>query len=306
MEERKAGETGACDVVCVGQALIDCITRGREEQEYKKNVYRAENISLNIGGDAINEAIVLSHLGHSVKAVFGVGDDLAGHLVLDTARRHGVDISRTTMDERLVTPIANLIVALDGSRQSVNSHATMLEEYHVNPKAVTGAKVVSLASLFRAPLDQAEDIQNLVRRAKEQNAIVCADTKLLTYRRLCLEDLKDVLPMVDYMFPNSDEAAYYTGKRTLSEMAGVFLDYGVKHIVIKNGDQGCAGFGQGGSFELPARSVEVVDTTGAGDNFVAGFIHGLLEGCSFKECCEIGIQTAAESVQCLGAIGWLK
>ena len=73
-------------VVCVGQALVDCITRGMEEKPYKKNVYRADSISLNTGGDALNESIVLSHLGHQVSLVCAVGDDLAGHIVLHTTK----------------------------------------------------------------------------------------------------------------------------------------------------------------------------------------------------------------------------
>ena len=294
------------DVVCAGQALIDCIVRGKEEDACRKHVYRAESIALNIGGDAINEAIVLSHLGRRVKAVFGVGEDLAGQLVRDTAERYNVDISGTTMDPGLVTPIANLHVALDGSRYSLNSEATKLEGYRVDPGLLSGARVVSLASLFRAPLDQAEDILRLVKQAKEQKSIVCADTKLPTYQKLGLDDIREILPMVDYIFPNADEAAFFTGKRDLYSMARVFFDYGVRHVVIKNGAQGCAIFDENGYFNFPAKAVKAVDTTGAGDNFAAGFIHGILDGCSFKECCEIGIETAAESVKYMGAIGWLK
>ncbi len=97
-------------VVCVGQALVDCITRGMEEKPYKKNVYRADSISLNTGGDALNESIVLSHLGHQVSLVCAVGDDLAGHIVLHTARSNGVDVSHAAVSESITTPVANLMV----------------------------------------------------------------------------------------------------------------------------------------------------------------------------------------------------
>ena len=97
-------------VVCVGQALVDCITRGMEEKPYKKNVYRADSISLNTGGDALNESIVLSHLGHQVSLVCAVGDDLAGHIVLHTARSNGVDVSHAAVSASITTPVANLMV----------------------------------------------------------------------------------------------------------------------------------------------------------------------------------------------------
>ena len=54
-------------------------------------------------------------------------------------------------------------------------------------------------------------------------------------------------------------------------------------------------------FSIPALEVPVVDTTGAGDNLVAGFMDALLRGQSFRESCEAGIRTAADSVQHLGA-----
>ena len=73
-------------------------------------------------------------------------------------------------------------------------------------------------------------------------------------------------------------------------------------MIITLGDKGAVYadmFGYKGW--VPARNVIVKDTTGAGDNLVAGFMDALLRGFSFRECCEAGIRTAADSVQHLGA-----
>ena len=48
-------ENRSCDVLCIGQAVIDCITRGQEADKHRENVFRAERIELHIGGDAVNE-----------------------------------------------------------------------------------------------------------------------------------------------------------------------------------------------------------------------------------------------------------
>lgn len=290
------------EVVCIGQALVDCITRGREKEPYKKNVYRAESISINTGGDALNESIVLSHLGHQVKLVCGVGKDVAGDLVLNTAKSHGVDISESVQSEELQTPVANLMVAVDGSRQSVNSPATMLEGFSPEAEVVRGAKVVSLASMFRAPFDQKENIIRIVKAAKSEGAIVCADTKMPTYREIGLSDIEEILPYIDYIFPNENEAAYYTGKDDFMEMAQYLHKRGVKNVIIKTGEKGCTVCGEKESFEMPALQVDAVDSTGAGDNFVAGFISGLLKGWDLRKCCEYGTERAAECVKCVGAV----
>ena len=84
-------------------------------------------------------------------------------------------------------------------------------------------------------------------------------------------------------------------------MAARLLERGIDHVVIKTGEKGCYAASRDGHFAVPALKVPVVDTTGAGDNLVAGFMDALLRGYSFRECCEAGIRTAADSVQHLGA-----
>lgn len=287
------------DVVCIGQALIDCITRGKEP--YKKNVFRASSISLNVGGDAINEASVIRKLGKSVKLVCGLGYDMAGNLVLDAARERDVDVSLVTRREDIVTPIANLMVDDQAGRVSYNSPATMLFDYVPDPSVVKGAKVVSFASVFRAPLDTKEAIISLVKAAKEEGALVCMDTKIPTYRQISIQDIAEILPLVDYIFPNENEAAYMTGKTDYMEMAQELHAMGVKNVIVKTGKEGCTVCGEKESFHMAALDVDAIDSTGAGDNFVAGFITALLDGKDLKDCCKKGTACAAECVQHAGA-----
>ena len=291
------------DVLCVGQAVIDCITRGQEEKPYKENVWRAESIRVSTGGDAVNESFALSSMGHRVSLVCGVGNDLAGSILLSEAEKRGICTKGVTVSDSLTTPIADLIVRMDGSRYSINSGATKLEGYTPDPSVLreSGAKIISFASLFRAPLDDPETVRELVRAAHDAGAVVCADTKLPTYRAMSLADLADVLPLIDYIFPNEKEAAYYSGKEQYADMAAVFRSYGIKNVIIKTGPEGCIADLSGDIFSLPPLPVPVVDTTGAGDNFVAGFLSGLLKGSSPEKCLESALAQAAVCVQHIGA-----
>ncbi len=289
-------------IICIGQAVVDCITRGAEADPLGLGKTRADSITLNLGGDAVNESFALASKGRSVRLVCAVGDDIAGHFVVNEASRRGVATDGISVIPDLVTPVANMFVKKDGSRSSVSSTAAMLPGYRPDPHLLEGAAVVSFASLFRAPLDQPEILADLIRAAHHSGAMICADTKLPTFRKLTLEDLQNVLPLIDYIFPNEEEAAYYTGENDLHSMAAAFHRRGVRHVVIKRGAEGC--FASDGSdvFALPARQVPVVDTTGAGDSFAAGFIDALAGGGSFRDCAEAGIQTAAECVQHLGGV----
>lgn len=287
-------------VICIGQALVDCIVRGKEP--YRENVDIAEEIILNTGGDALNESCVLETLGCHTKLICGVGQDPAGDLVLKKARSHGVDVSGVVQSERLTTPIASLTVDKNGGRRSCNSRATMLDGFLPELEVPDGVRVVSLASLFRAPLDRKDTVIRLVRKAKEAGAVVCADTKIPTFRQMSLFDLSEILPVIDYLFPNEKEAQYLTGKKDYMEMAEELCRRGIQNVIVKTGSEGCTVCGRTKRFHMPAEKVEAVDSTGAGDSFVAGFISGIVAGDSLEGCCSCGIRCAADCVQQMGAV----
>ncbi len=323
-----ADRNHACpEVLCLGQAVVDCITRRPSDDPHGAGKRIAESITLHVGGDAINEAAALTGMGRRAALICAVGADAAGRLILEDAKREGVDTAGVKIVPGMSTPVANIIVGQDGSRSSVSSQASRLPGYvpDLGPYAgdgtafeeagaaleIAGAaegaeasagaslgrpRILSLASLFRAPLDDPEVIMHLVTEARQQGMMVCADTKLPTFRRLGLQDIAAVLPMIDFLFPNEEEAMYYTGGTSAEAAAEVLLSMGIRHVVIKCGAKGCYAACEEGRFALPAVPVRAVDTTGAGDNFVAGFLNALLDGQPFRACCEAGIQAAARSI----------
>ena len=287
----------AADVICLGQAVIDCVTRNRVPDPKRLGSSIAESIKLRAGGDAVNESVALHELGRCVRPVFAVGNDAAGAFLLHILNEKGVDTSGAVrMGSSFETPVADIFVEKDGSRSSVSSQAVKLPGFHPSADLIKGARVVSLCSIFRAPLDDPGLLAGLVSAAKAQGSVVCADTKLALYKKLCLEDLRETLPQIDYIFPNEKEASFYSGRKEYEEMADVFLAYGVRNVVIKAGKEGCFAKNADGFLHVPALPVHVVDTTGAGDYFVAGFISALLDGSSFRECCEAGTASAAKRI----------
>lgn len=187
----------------------------------------------------------------------------------------------------------------------------MLTGYEPDERAFRGAEAVSFASLFRAPLDKRESILRLMKAAKAEGAIICADTKMPTYREISREDLLEILSYIDYFFPNENEASYYSrilagrSKEPLPGWQCLPPIWGEK-CGHKDRRKRLHGSQRDGSFQFPARKVKAVDSTGAGDNFVAGFIHGLLFGWDLRKCCDYGTHCAAVSVQYVGAVTGIK
>ena len=166
---------------------------------------------------------------------------------------------------------------------------------------VRGAKIVSLCSLLNEPLLDPENVNLAAGEAKRAGSIVCADVYTKPGIRT-LAPYRDAFPFIDYFFPNEGEALQYTGASRAEDAAEVFLGMGAKNVVVKLGARGCLVRNAAECYTVPALPAKrVVDTTGAGDSFQAGFIAGLLEGRPLRECCGMGHAAARICIRHMGA-----
>ncbi len=272
-------KTDSPDILCIGMALVDSIIKGFDPEPVSAAGYRAASGSLNVGGEAVNEAMAAAKLGMGTAILCSLGEDAAGDLIESTLRRWGVDTGPVVRSEAHPTPVTTMFVGDDGTRKSITNKS---HSYNFHPEDHTacfdGARAVILGSLFRAPFDDPAVIRAVLRAAREKGLLIFADTKLPNFRFLTLDDIADCLPLIDYITPNEDEARYYTGKTDPEDMADAFLARGVKNVIIKRGGSGCLLKTPSLTAALPAFPIDAVDATGAGDNFVAGFASELLRG----------------------------
>lgn len=273
----KKGKHMNLDLICIGMALVDSIIRGFDPSPVSASGYVAESGSLNVGGEAVNASVAAAKLGLKTGIFCALGEDDAGEMVLNELRRNGVE-SRTVIRTG-GTPVTTMFVRQDGSRKSVTNQAHRFNFHpEKDPSLFTDARAVLLGSLFRAPFDDPAVIHKVVSAAKAAGQLVFADTKLPNFRPLTLADLRDSLPQIDWITPNEDEARHFTGKEDPEAMADVFMDYGIRNVIIKLGGKGCLLKNNQKTIRLPALPVKAVDATGAGDNFAAGFISEILRG----------------------------
>lgn len=296
--------TSTPEVICVGAALVDIPLCPVSKAVFQTASYPVEQIRMTVGGDALNEAAILSRLGHRAGLLSMVGQDPAGKFILDFCQKNQIAWEGVAVDSQVDTSINIGLVTEDGERTFItnrNGSLWKLEGRHIQTAFLSGAKLLSLGSFFNAPrLDQAA-LLPIFYKAKEQGILICAD---MIHPRLgeTLMDIETALSLVDYFFPNYEEARLLTGKDTLPEIAQVFLNTGLGHVLIKTGRQGCYFQDRQETFILPAYpGIQAIDTIGAGDNFAAGFLSGLLEGRSHWECALLGNAVASISVQHPGA-----
>ncbi len=290
----------APEVICMGMAVVDVSVTGYGKARYSAEMVLADSVSIHTGGDALNEAVIISRLGHTVKLVCGVGEDEAGEIVTNHAQKEGVDISGITRYPEGHTHISIPMIHPDGEKTMVSTGPYSAPYYTPDLSVLEPVKVLSLGSLFRDPFNDKEILLETVKTAKENGTIVCADVKLNDGKKM-LKDIKEALPYIDYIFPNEGEARNYTGREDLDEAADVILGYGVKHAVIKLGKDGCLVKSKDTRMIVPSYPIEALDTTGCGDNFAAGFITALVEGKTLRECCEFATAVGAVAALSVGA-----
>ena len=293
------------DIVCIGMAIMDSIIRGFDPEPVLSG-YRAESGTLMAGGDAVNEAVAAAKLGLRTGILCSMGTDAAGDMIEAVLAAAGVGTDLIQRADDHPTPVTTIFVKEDGNRRSITNQA---HSYNFHPEQymdLFDAKAVVLGSLFRAPFNDPDVIREVLTVAKLHGMLVFADTKLPNFRRLSLDDIEGLLPMIDFITPNLAEAEHYTDKSRVQDMADVFLEKGIKNVIIKMGADGCYFKGSGtGSviqeFRIPAFTVDTVDATGAGDNFIAGFVSEILRGSDIKKALQFASACGAICTTAVGA-----
>ena len=178
------------DIICIGMALVDSIIKGFDPHPVSASGYRAASGSLNVGGEAVNEAMAAAKLGLETGILCSLGEDDAGDM-MDTAR-----VLRSSEHQ---TPVTTMFVHEDGTRRSITNSA---HRYNFHPENAVSrfsdARALILGSLFRAPFDEPAVILTVLRAAKEAGQLVFADTKMPNFRFLTLDDLGARRPERDH------------------------------------------------------------------------------------------------------------
>jgi len=291
-------------VVCIGLTVADLLVRPVDLSKANRELIIVEEISNAVGGDAYNEAYTLARLGIPVKLMASVGSDFWGDFILKKGNEAGINMEHVTRDKKYPTTVSIVLIRSDGERSFIGSRGTSLHFMmeSLDQESLEKAKVVSLASIYsNREMDQA--FLAAAKAARKAGAIVTADT-MTSMEGSTLESQSELLPLLDYIFPNYEEACIITGEKDPEKIAGAFLKSGVKNVVIKTGKEGCYIQNANEKLKVPTyKKAQRLDTTGAGDNFAAGFIYGLCRDLSLGECAAYANAAASVSIQYLGAGG---
>lgn len=293
------------EALCVGFSSVDLIVRGMDRLPAPgDHTAFVDSMTLTVGGDAANQSIALARLGHDVGLMTLVGEDIAGDTVLAALRTAGVDSSRVARSGGIPTSLCLADVKESGERAFVaprHGTASAFGAEHVPADPLPPElRVVSIGSLNCSRSLDADVLPALLAEARAKGITTVADM-VSDHPDIGLDELEPVLRQVDYLVPSELELALYTGTADPVEAFEVVAQYGVGALIVKQGARGATLVRPGLVARCDALPVRVVDTTGAGDCFVAGFVSGLLLRLPDAELLRRAVGVAALSVRSVGA-----
>jgi sugar/nucleoside kinase (ribokinase family) len=292
-------------LVAIGLTTLDVVARPIDALPDSESTTLVDGIALAPAGTAGGAAYVAAKLGVKTALISAVGDDLAGRLVRLAFDEAGVDTS--LLETMAGVPTSTTVLAVDSQGRRPNFHAvgaggsTGVSE--AATRAVQAAKFLHYAGVGGRALDKGPGAE-LVRAAKAAGAITTCD--LISPRRSATDELKTMLPNLDYFMPSAAEASFLTGLTDLDAAADAFISLGARNVVIKNGRKGSLLRLDGARNTLPAFAIIPVDTTSCGDSYCAGFIAALDRGWAPLDAARFATATAALVAQGLATLGRLE
>jgi sugar/nucleoside kinase (ribokinase family) len=267
-------------------------------------------IRLTVGGSSAITACGMARLGLRVAHGGVVGDDLLGHAILEAVRDHGVDTSTVSVDPAIPTG-ATVILGKGDHRALLTATGTIdrLRAEDVSRDVLPHVRHIHAGSTAIQP-QLRPGLPRLFRDARAAGVTSSFDTNWDPVRRW--DGIEPMLASADIFFPNEREAALISGVDdplgaahaliARAEAAGRQPEAGPLTVVVKLGAEGGLAVRGAEALRLPADRVKVVDSTGAGDAFDAGFIYGFLAGRPLGECLALAVACGTLSTRAVGGV----
>ena len=284
--------------IAMGVHVLDVLVRPVEAIPEGQGGQLVDEIRITAAGSAGGAALVLGKLGAEVRSAGAIGTDPAGDMLLELLERDGVDTGLLLRRDDVQTSTSVLPIRPNGERPAfhvVGANAS----YGPDDAPREEVAAADYLHLGGPEFMGGEAAAKILRHARENGTVTSADI-LAPGDAGLLEWLADALPELDYLLPNDEQVLGFTDTDHLEDGCRSLVDRGVGCVAATCGADGVLIVDADGAERVPAFDIDVVDTTGCGDAFSAGFLRGLSLGESRRDAAVLGCATAALVAQGLG------
>lgn len=295
------------DVTCIGIFVADTLGKPVDHMPAWRQLLVLDRVELATGGCSNNTGTVLARLGLKVGVIGKIGNDAYGDFILGCLNKDGIDVSGMRRCDTPGTSYSFVAVASNGERAFFHyfgANGTFCID-DVDFSVIENSRILHLGGSLVMPALDGQPTAEILKYAREKGVITCLDT-VWNDSIDTLATLSPSLPYLDYFLPSIDEASLMTGYDSPYDIAGFFLDRGVGTIGLKMGAEGCYLRNKDTEIYIPAFKIDVVDTCGAGDAFIGGFLAGVVKGWDLEQCGRLGNATGSICASAMGATAGVR
>ncbi len=260
-----------------------------------------KNFVIGPGGKGSNQAVAAAKAGAKTFFISKIGEDQFGSMATEIYENSGVDYSNVIISKDHSTGAAGILVNEGTGANAINvfpgaAGAITIEDIDRSEEAIKNS------SIFLTQLEAPKDVVTYaLKKAHSLNV------KTILNPAPAAKIDESLFSMIDYFTPNETEASFYVDHNVethedAEKAAMQLLEKGIKNVVITLGEKGAFFANNDVKFSLPIANLSnpVVDTTGAGDAFNAGFAAALTEGQNIKDALKFASATAGLSTTKIG------
>ena len=271
-----------------------------DENEFKnllKNLKIEKTVS---GGSVANSIVGISQLGDKAGFIGKISDDEFGINYEDGLKKENVEYFYSKKKEKLPTGTCLILVTPDSERTMCTFLGTAgkINENDVNSEAVKKSEIIFLEGYL---WDEGEPKKAFDKAINNANKVAMSLSDLFCVDRHKPHFLNLVKNKLDITFANEQEITSLIDAKNFEEVIN-FSKQVNKLIIITRGEKGAVAINNNEIVEIGIqKNLKIVDLTGAGDLFAAGFLHGYVNKLSTKECLEKGTEMSSKVIQQIGA-----
>ncbi|HEX6352991.1 carbohydrate kinase family protein [Actinophytocola sp.] len=287
------------NVITMGVHVLDILVRPVESIPEGQGSVLVENIEMAPAGTAGGTAVTLAKLGATVRTAGAVGTDPTGDMLVTLLRKAGVDTGFLVRRDGVPTSASVLPIRPNGDRPAFHLLGAN-PTYGQDDVPWDALREADHLHLGGPELLGPDNATRILKFAREHGVSTSVD--LLAPGALgSFELIAPFLPHVDYFLPNEDQVLGFTGESDLDTGCRRLVDGGVGVVAVTRGGDGARVVDAQGTVAVPAVDVTVVDTTGCGDAFSAGFVVGVKQGRDPRDAAVLGCAVAGLVAQGLGS-----
>ena len=288
------------DIYLTNNGLTKSTMKLVDESEFKKLLSSLKIEETVSGGSVANSIVGLSKLGNKVGFIGKVNDDDLGNKYEEGLKNENVEYIYSKKKEELPTGTCLILITPDSERTMCTFLGTAgkINENDVNINSVKNSEITFLEGYL---WDEGDPKKAFEKAIEYSNKVAMSLSDLFCVERHKLHFLNLVKNKLDITFANEQEIMSLINAKNFNEVITFGKKLG-KTIIITRGEKGSVAISKNEVVECDSeKNLKIIDLTGAGDLFAAGFLHGYINNLTIKESLNKGTEMSSKIIQTIGA-----